>query len=112
MKVAILSESGADEAALRVLIEGLLGRPVEAPFRRYLIHDAMEGGPALRADSLYNRALEEVAERRQVLLMETGRILGGDPAYYIDFCHFSAAGNRRIAEVLADVMLREHLCGE
>ncbi len=31
MKVAILSESGADEAAIRVFVEGLLGLKTEAP---------------------------------------------------------------------------------
>ena len=31
MKVAILSESGADEAAIRMFVEGLLGEKTEAP---------------------------------------------------------------------------------
>ena len=31
MKVAILSESGADEAAVRLFIEGLLGKKTEVP---------------------------------------------------------------------------------
>ncbi len=31
MKVAVLSESAADEAALRTLLAGLIGQPIEAP---------------------------------------------------------------------------------
>ena len=31
MKVAVLSESPADEAAIRILVEGLLGRTIEPP---------------------------------------------------------------------------------
>ena len=31
MKVAILSESPADEAAVRILLEGILGEPIETP---------------------------------------------------------------------------------
>jgi len=45
MKVAVLSESGADEAAVHILVEGLLGTEIDAPPMRPI---RSRGWPAVR----------------------------------------------------------------
>jgi lysophospholipase L1-like esterase len=82
-----------------------LRRPVPAPFRRYLLFDAVEGGPSLRADCVYDEALKQAAAGWGVPVLDVGVLLGGEPENYLDFCHFSPAGNGRIAEAVADRFL-------
>ena len=89
-----------------------IGRPVSSPFRRYLLHDPIEGGPALRADVLYNRRLEEVAGVYEIPVLDAGELLDTNPSFYSDFCHFTEEGNRRLAEALARKIFLLNLHGK
>ncbi len=81
------------------------GLSIPQRFNRYLIFDPMEGGPPLRADVTYNQIMREVGQELGVEIVDIGVLLEEDPDYYLDFCHFSAAGNHKIGLSLASEIL-------
>jgi len=63
---------------------------------------ALEDGPGVIAAQ--NRALAELAGQRGLPLADVAAAVPADAGHFVDSCHLTAQGNRRIAEVLADTL--------
>ncbi len=88
------------------------GQLTEASEARQTVHQrAIAGGRPVRRDRDYNRIMLEVAAAHGVPVVDGGRALDQRPGDYIDFCHFNAAGHRKIGELLA-AQITTSLSGE
>jgi tetratricopeptide (TPR) repeat protein len=74
---------------------------------------SLTGGRPMRLDRDYNRIMAEVASQYGVPIVDGASALDGNPAFFVDFCHFNAAGHRRVGELLgqeiAGILGRHHV---
>ena len=63
---------------------------------------SLTGGRPVRLDKDYNRIMREVANKYGVLVIDAGKVLDERPTDYVDFCHFNAAGHRKVGRLLAE----------
>jgi lysophospholipase L1-like esterase len=61
----------------------------------------LDGGWPIRLDVEYNEIMRLVALEHGVEVVDGGAAVDERPTDYVDFCHFNAAGHRRVGELLA-----------
>ena len=64
-------------------------------------HDGSNSGLKWRTLELYNDALREMAQERELLLVDLATEMPKDSTLYFDWIHFSPAGARQVARIVA-----------
>ena len=52
--------------------------------------------------ALYNQVLRDICTQNQVPLIDLAEKMPKDSRYYYDFIHYTAAGSRKVAEIVAE----------
>jgi lysophospholipase L1-like esterase len=69
----------------------------------YMPYMSLDG--LLQGFAAYNSVIRDVAQLRQVLLLEAAQEIPGDAVHFHDSVHFTDAGSRRMAELVAEGLL-------
>jgi len=88
-----LAYPGSFDAADRIKVEN--------SFRIWLRGQNIPPAVGARVVDAMNRALLELAREEQARIVDVAAIVPPDREHFIDVCHFTREGNRRIAEALA-----------
>jgi lysophospholipase L1-like esterase len=65
---------------------------------------SLTGGRPVKLDRDYNRIMQEVAAQYGVRVVDARKVLDEEPGDYVDFCHFNAAGHRKVGQLLAEAI--------
>jgi lysophospholipase L1-like esterase len=71
----------------------------------------LDGTLALRGMELYRERARIVARREGAPLVDLAGLMPKDPDLFTDTVHFSSEGERRLASILADALLRDRQAG-
>ena len=69
--------------------------------RVHRFYDSFSGGRVIRLDTEYNDIMRAVAAEMSVELIEGADVVEQRPSDFVDYCHFNAAGHRRLGSLIA-----------